>query len=243
VTRRIAILTTFEGDLPFTARHPDDGAKVAAALGAQRPDWRFDTWRVSDGHWPDDDSAYDGIVITGSPASVNDDKPWIRQLEGLVRERHARCGAMLGICFGHQAIASALGGRVANSPQGLRVGTVTTRIDRHPDWMQPPQDQFTLYAAHDEQVVVLPAGADRLGGDTGCENGCYTVGRHVLALQYHPEFGHAFMVDLLDAFGLKLPPEALALGRAQVACESGPPVDAPLVWQWIAQFFDQSFQP
>jgi hypothetical protein len=65
----------------------------------------------------------------------------------------------------------------------------------------------------------------------------------VLALQYHPEFGHAFMVDLLDAFGLKLPPEALALGRAQVACESGPPVDAPLVWQWIAQFFDQSFQP
>lgn len=241
MTRRIAILTTFEGDLPFTARHPDDGAKVAAALGAQRPDWHFDTWRVSDEHWPDDASAYDGIVITGSPASVNDDKPWIARLKQLIRERHARRGAMLGICFGHQAIASALGGRVANSPQGLRVGTVTTRLDRREPWMQPPQDEITLYAAHDEQVVALPTGAERLGGDAGCENGCYRVGRHVFALQYHPEFSHAFMTDLLDAFGEKLAPEALALGRAQVATGLVGGVDAPLAWQWIAQFFDQAF--
>jgi GMP synthase-like glutamine amidotransferase len=238
VTRRIAILTTFEGDLPFTARHPDDGAKVAAWLGAQRPDWQFDTWRVSDDHWPTDASAYDGIVITGSPASVNDDKPWIARLKGLVRERHERRGAMLGICFGHQAIASALGGRVAHSPQGLRVGTVTTRLDRRPDWMQPPQDELTLYAAHDEQVVELPAGAQRLGGDAGCENGCYAIGRHVFALQYHPEFSQHFMTDLLDAYGAKLSSEAQALGRSQVALG----VDTPLVWQWIAQFFDQSFR-
>ena len=64
--RHIAVLTPFEGDMPFTARHPDDGAKVAAALQRCRPGWQFDTWRVSDEHWPDDDAAYDGIVITGN---------------------------------------------------------------------------------------------------------------------------------------------------------------------------------
>ena len=76
--RRLAVLTTFEGDWPFTQRHPDDGQKVAAALQPLRPDWVFDTWPVSKGRWPDDVLAYDGIVITGSPASVNDDSDWIR---------------------------------------------------------------------------------------------------------------------------------------------------------------------
>lgn len=235
--RRIAILTTFEGDLPFTTRHPDDGAKVTARLQPLRPDWRFDTWRVSDDHWPDDLAAYDGVVVTGSPASVNDDRPWIHRLKAELRQRHAQAGAMLGLCFGHQAIAAALGGRVDRRADGLRVGTVTTRLDATPGWMQPPQAEVTLYAAHDEQVAELPPGAQVLGHDDGCAHGAYTLGRHVLGWQFHPEFDAAFMHDLLEAFGPKLGPEATALGQRQV----DGPIDAPRVWRWIAQFFDQAF--
>ena len=98
--RRLAVLTTFEGDWPFTQRHPDDGQKVAAALQPLRPDWVFDTWPVSKGRWPDDVLAYDGIVITGSPASVNDDSDWIRLfLVGTPagpRARRARQGSRFG---------------------------------------------------------------------------------------------------------------------------------------------------
>jgi GMP synthase-like glutamine amidotransferase len=235
--QRLAVLTPFEGDMPFTARHPDDGAKVAAALQRCRPGWQFDTWRVSEGHWPADLGTCDGLVITGSPASVHDDRPWIGHLLQQLREQHARRMPMLGLCFGHQALATALGGRVAKSAQGLRVGTVTTTLACSAPWMQPAQNAITLYAAHDEQVVQPPPGAQVLGGDADCPVGAYTVGSHVLGLQYHPEFNRAFMDDLLDTVAPKLGPDALARGRAQVA----QPVDAPVVWSWVAQFFEQAW--
>jgi GMP synthase-like glutamine amidotransferase len=236
MARRIAVLTTFEGEMPFAARHPDDGAKLAAGLGPLRPGWAFETWRVSEGQFPADDAAFDAVVVTGSPASVNDERDWIERLKRLLRARHARRQAMVGLCFGHQAIAAALGGCVAKRAGGLRVGTVTTMLHRRSDWMQPAQTSLRLYAAHDEQVVALPPGAELLGGDADCAVGIYTVGRHGLALQYHPEFSRAFMDDLLDELAPDLPPQALARARAQV----GEPVDSNLAMRWIAQFIDQA---
>ena len=235
--RRLAVLTTFEGDLPITARHPHDGAKVAAALQPLRPDWTFDTWPVSQGEWPDDVLDYDGIVITGSPASVNDDSAWIRRLEQVVRDLHARQRPMLGICFGHQVIAKALGGRVSGLSTGLRVGTVTSQMHLHVPWMQPPQPAVVLYAAQEEHVVALPPGALALGGDAVCPVTFYAIGRHVFATQCHPEFYPAFMQDLLQVLSQHLTPEAHALGSAQVQ----EPVDSALMRRWMVQFFDQAF--
>jgi GMP synthase-like glutamine amidotransferase len=235
--RRLAVLTTFEGEWPFTLRHPNDGAKVSAALQPLRPDWAFDTWPVSQDRWPDDVLAYDGIVITGSPASVNDDAAWIRRLEQLVRELHAQQRPMLGICFGHQVIAKALGGQVSASPAGLRVGTVTSLLPQHAPWMQPPQPVMTLYAAQEEHVVALPPGAVALGGDAVCPVTFYAIGRHVFATQCHPEFYPEFMQDLLLALPEHMTPEAQLRGCAQVQ----EPVDSALMRRWIVQFFDQAF--
>lgn len=237
--RRIAVLTTFEGDLPFTQRHPHDGEKVAAALQPLRPGWRFDTWPVSSGVWPEDLSSHDGIVITGSPASVNDDRDWIRRLEDLVRAWHARRRPMLGICFGHQLIAKALGGSVGASPAGLRVGTITTRLNHCTDWMTPARDAMTLYAAHEDHVVTLPPEAVPLGGDDVCPVTLYAIGRHALATQCHPEFSPAFMDDLLGALQDDMTPDAHARGSEQL--RNG--TDTDLMRRWIVQFFDQAFIP
>ena len=143
---RLAILTTFEGELPFTARHPDDGAKVAAGLAPHLRGWAFDTWRVSEGRWPSDPAAYAGFVVTGSPASVNDDSPWIRRLEALVRQLHARRTPMVGLCFGHQVIAKALGGAVGLSPGGWRVGTAPLPLQSPPAWLADAPPQLCLNA-------------------------------------------------------------------------------------------------
>jgi GMP synthase-like glutamine amidotransferase len=237
--RRLAVLTTFEGDWPFTNRHPHDGEKVAAALGPLRPGWRFDTWPVSQGQWPDEPLGYDGIVITGSPASVNDQSAWIRRLEELVRELHARKHPMLGICFGHQVIAKALGGQVGASPAGLRVGTITSRLNQHAPWMQPPQRLMTLYAAQEDHVVGVPSGASCFGGDEVCPVTFYAIGNHIFSTQCHPEFYPAFMEDLLRAVPEHMTAEAHARGCAQVR----EPVDSDLARQWIVQFFDQAFAP
>jgi GMP synthase-like glutamine amidotransferase len=234
--RRLAVFTTFEGDLPFLARHPDDGAKVAAGLRAWRADWQFDTWRVSEGQFPPDPEAYDGVVITGSPASVNDERDWIARLLAVIRSLHARHVPMVGLCFGHQAIAAALGGRVARAPVGLRLGTVTTQVERPAPWMSPAPPALTLYAAHEDQVVELPPGAQVLGRDPQCPVGLYAIGASVFALQFHPEFGRAFMDDLIDALEPKLGAAATQQARALVQR----PVDAALAMRWIVQFFEQA---
>ena len=74
---RLAILTTFEGDLPFTARHPDDGAKVTAGLAPHLPGWAFDTWRVSAGEWPADPTPelLDELEPEPNPAQDEEDRP------------------------------------------------------------------------------------------------------------------------------------------------------------------------
>lgn len=233
---RLAILTTFEGDLPFTARHPDDGAKVAAGLAPHLPGWAFHTWRVSEGEWPTDTAGYAGFLITGSPASVNDASPWIARLEALVRELHAQRRPLVGICFGHQVVAKALGGRVGLSPGGLRVGTAPLPLHSPPPWLQPAPPVLSLYAAHEEQVLGLPPGARVLGGDDFCPVGSLALGEHVWTLQYHPEFSPAFMADLLDALADSLPAEALARGRAQIA----QPADGAWVMARIAGFLQMA---
>lgn len=234
---RIAVLTPYEGDHAFTARHPDDGAKLALALNPLRPDWRFDTWPVSQGRWPEDLMAYDGFIISGSPASVNDESAWIRVLEERVRELHAMKRPMVGICFGHQVIAKALGGSVGASPAGLRVGTITSTLHSHAPWMQPAQKVLRLYAAQEDHVLELPTGAVAMGGDAICPITMYAIGTSVFATQCHPEFERNFMQDLLEALPDHMTPEAHARGCAQIL----EPVDAAVMRQWIVQFFDQAF--
>ena len=237
--RQLAILTTFEGDLPFTTRHPDDGEKVRSALAPGLPGWDFSVFRVSEDHWPADDApAPDAWLVTGSPASVHDDRPWIRQLLALLAGLHAQRRPMVGLCFGHQAIATALGGRVGLSPGGWRVGTAALPLTRPRPWMQPARAALTLYAAHNEQVLALPPGAEAVGGDAFCPVGAMAIGRHVFSTQYHPEFSPSFMADLLQAMAGQLPEDLLATGRLQIV----QPADGALLMRWIAQFLQQAVQ-
>ena len=236
---RLAILTTFEGDLPFTARHPDDGAKVSAGLAPHLPGWAFDTWRVSAGEWPTDPAAYAGFVVTGSPASVNDDSPWIRQLEDLLRQLHVQRRPMVGLCFGHQVIAKALGGLVGLSPGGWRLGTAPLPLHSPPAWLDDAPPVLNLYAAHNEQVLQAPPEARVVGGDAFCPLGSLAVGEHIWTVQYHPEFSPAFMADLLDALDGELPDAVIATGRRQIR----QPADGSAVMRWIARFLQRAADP
>jgi GMP synthase-like glutamine amidotransferase len=238
----VAVLNANTDRSTFARGWPDDAQKVISLLRQQRPHWRFSAWQACDGELPPAEFARGGgpdqdspnaWVITGSVSSVTEEQPWMLALEQRVRERHAQRQRTAGLCFGHQLIAKALGGKVGPSPGGWRLGVATTALTGPAlPWMQPALPRFDLYALHQDQVFVPPAGAQVLGGDTFTPCASLAVGDHLFTRQYHPELSQAFVLALLDAFAGSWPAGLVASARQQ--CTQ--PVDAERFIQWLVQF-------
>lgn len=222
----IAILVTNTDESDFAQAHPKDGQKFSDLLWRVRPDWTFDVYQVKDGHFPDT-LDFDGILITGSPASVHDGAPWIARLEELVRDALTQKTPMFGACFGHQIIARALGARVGYNPQGWVFGRVETEFLR-------TSQHTALYAAHKEQVLDLPAGAEIVARTDGCEIAGFSIGAHVLTTQYHPEMTGNFMSALIAEFADTLGWDIADRARGTMAQNT----DMDALAEWIAQFYE-----
>lgn len=146
----------------------------------------------------------DGFIITGSSSSVTERAPWMLRTEAFIRELHAARVPLFGICFGHQMIAEALGGKVAKNPRGREIGTVHVRVleathaHREPILDGLPRT-FTANATHVDSVVTLPPGA-RVFAETDLEpHAIYAVGETTKCVQFHPEFDGDAMRGYVDA--------------------------------------------
>lgn len=222
----IAILMTNTDESAFAQRHPKDGEKFAAMFASVRPDWRVSVFAVKDGEFPEPGSRFDGWLITGSPASVHDDGAWIARLKSLIVRLDAERQPVFGACFGHQAIAEALGGRVAANPGGWVFGLAETEMEGRP---------LRLYASHIQQVVALPEGARVTGGNADCPVGSFAVGNHILTTQYHPEMSHEFICALVEEYSDELPAELVAGARSDLAAGRA---DSAAIAERIARFFE-----
>ena len=153
------------------------------------PSVSFSVWDVEEGCHPSESEidAVDGFIITGSKSSVYDDKQWIRDLEALIQRLHAERKKMVGICFGHQIIAKALGGEVSKSDKGWGVGIHTYDLDKAP-FAGADDGQLKLVVSHQDQVHELPPGARNVVSNAHCENAGFVIGDHIFTLQGHPEF-------------------------------------------------------
>ncbi|SEQ14086.1 type 1 glutamine amidotransferase [Thalassovita taeanensis] len=233
---RIAILMTNTDDSPFSDQHPKDGEKFTALLHLARPDWKTQVFSVKDGIFPDDLNGFDGAIITGSPASVHDSDPWVAQLMDLIRQMVADGLPLFGACFGHQAIALALGGKVEQNPGGWVFGRTESQIAARADWMAGLPATLGLYAAHVEQVTQLPKGARILTTCAACPVGGFAIGHAVYTTQYHPEMTPDFIAALTDELADKLPPAVLTQARASLTA----PADTVAFAESIARFFEQA---
>lgn len=173
----------------------------------------------------------DGYLITGSRASVYDQDPWIARLIGFVGELHEACAKTIGICFGHQLIAQALGGAVGRAPGGWGVGVHCWKVLRDEPWMRPAKRDFRLLASHQDQVERLPPGARLLASSTFCPYAAFAISDHMLALQGHPEFTGAYARFLIHKrrplLGAAFEPGLRSLDQ---------PTDAGVIAGWIARF-------
>jgi GMP synthase (glutamine-hydrolysing) len=186
----------------------------------------FETYAILDGVFPPSVDAADGWLITGSKHGVYEDHPWIPPLEAFLREAYDADRPIVGICFGHQILAQALGGTVEKFVGGWSVGA--TEYD-----LSSGAPSERIIAWHQDQVITPPAGARVLASSDFCPYAMLAYGTKALTFQPHPEFSPAFMTDLLTVRRSILPPEIAQAAENSLAL----PLTSSRAATQIATFF------
>jgi GMP synthase-like glutamine amidotransferase len=162
------------------------------------PDWDFVFYDVCNGQFPASADDCDVYICTGSRFSVYDEEDWVIRLKQFVNEIYHSGKIYLGVCFGHQMLAEALGGKVEKSPIGWCVGVHTFDIVENEAWMNPSMPSLNLLMMCQDQVAVLPPGSTVLATGPSCPIAMFRVGSNMLAVQAHPEFSKAYDQALME---------------------------------------------
>lgn len=222
---KIGIIECGPVPAPLQDRYVSYPAMFAAQLRPLLPGANFTTISVVSGEALPAPDACDAWLIPGSRHGVYDDLPWIEPLKHFIREAARLKRPMAGVCFGHQIIAEALGGRVEKAAQGFRIGLEQYSTTLGGDTGQ----SVTMPAFHQDQIIVPPPDAEVVATSAAC---AYAALRYrdapVLSVQFHPEFSRDYLADLIAVM-------------ARQDAEPGLPATAGATdargMRWIAEFF------
>lgn len=222
---KLAILETGRPPGDLAQRFGDYPAMFARMLG---DGFALETFDAAAGMLPKDPADHDAYLITGSPAGVYDPLPWLAELAGFIRA--AGSAKMVGICFGHQAMADALGGRVEKSDKGWAVGLHRYAVERVYPWM----DRVAAIAApvsHQDQVVVQPPNTEVIASSAFTPFAALAwTDRPAFSVQFHPEFTPEYAKALVAHRRTVVPDADAAIASLDASN------DGPLVADWIRRF-------
>lgn len=212
---------------------PDDAHRFRDMFDAQDDRFTYRVYMTIGGEVPQNLDDHDAYLITGSPLSVLDKHIFTDDLRNFILSCDAAKKPLLGACFGHQAIALALGGTVERTGEGYNVGIEDTQFHTKRPWMTPDQDSLPMYVFHEDQVTTLPDGCDLIGSTDNCKIASFAKGDHIFTTQAHPEFSHDFMACVLGYMEDKMPK-----GQAKAAWASlqGTP-RGDIFGTWATKFF------
>lgn len=196
----IAVLITGDPTPSSRERHGDYGRLFKDLLNREGVEWGFFDTRLQ--QYPKDIFKYQTYVITGSASTAHEDEPWILKLKDFIKRLHEAELKILGVCFGLQVVAGALGGETGVNPSGWELGL--HRLHWHSEALQstpmalmnPPQ---TVLQIHRDHVFALPPGARVLASTPQTAVQAFALDENVLCVQGHPEFFNDIVEDLVTS--------------------------------------------
>ncbi len=222
---RLAILETGRPPGDLVQWFGDYPAMVSQMLG---DGFEIETFDVAAGQLPAGPAGHDAFLITGSPAGVYDPLPWIEPLTDFIRA--ARQSRIVGICFGHQIMAQALGGQVEKSDKGWGTGLQHYAIDKVEPWMEPVAS-IAVPASHQDQVVIQPPNTSLIASSDFTPLAAFNwTDRPAISFQFHPEFAPDYAKALIAHRYDALPDPDAAMASLDA------PNDNARVAGWIRQF-------
>ncbi|MBQ9554919.1 MAG: hypothetical protein IJV05_01705 [Muribaculaceae bacterium] len=195
----ILLCDTFPGRLPdFIPNYESLFMDLFASIGVQADYRIFQTWQ---GELPSTVSPDELYLLPGSLDSAYDDKPWIVSLVHWIQQAYGSGAKLMGVCFGHQVIARALGGEVRKYDGGFGAGVRESRVIDDEMKRYFPDGQMRLLYSHHDQVISLPQEAVLCATSDFCKNESFRIGHQVVTFQGHPEFTVAYSRHLLTNCG------------------------------------------
>ncbi|OZG74111.1 GMP synthase [Hahella sp. CCB-MM4] len=205
-------------------------------FGEVAPELQYRDYDLTQMDFPESPDECDAWLFTGSKWSVYDDEPWIHRALDLARTLHHSGRPVVGICFGHQLLAKALGGEVIKSDKGWGVGLHRANVEAPQNWMQPHLGKLDLLVSHQDQVTQLPPGAKCLAGHSFCPNDIVQIDNNTLTFQGHPEFSAGYSKGLMEKREQILGNKTFSEGIASL--QQAP--DKNEAAQWILNFIAEA---
>lgn len=194
---KLAILETDVLRPALRAEYQSYGRMFQKLFHSVGVDWEMPVFAVIDGHYPQRLEDYDAFLVTGSQHDAFADIDWIVRLRDYVATLYAAGKPIIGICFGHQLVAHALGGEADRAPVGWGMGIMDYQCVAEPAFIDSAAP-VSLLVSHRDQVSRLPVGAERLLSSDFCPYAAYFIDDKVLCFQGHPEFDHRYARALLE---------------------------------------------